>query len=114
MEVRARSGSAMDSRGESSSCPASEDTSKSRRTLCGRFLREFKEIGRVTLRMFKGQGSTLSYLFIPALISILWLVLCLLTTKSPSMSLEERLSQKYLRVNIYIYVFYLLNDFFFT
>ena len=47
--------------------------------------------------MLKGEGSALAYLFIPALISLLWIGVCLFTTKSPSMTLEERFSQKYLR-----------------
>ena len=37
---------------------------------------EVMEIGRVTLNMLKGQGSKFSYLFIPAFISLLWLVIC--------------------------------------
>lgn len=60
--------------------------------------REARELGRAAVRLLKGQGSAAAYLFIPALVSLLWLGLCLVTTRSPSMSLEERLSEKYLRV----------------
>ena len=67
--------------------------------LCSKITRECREMGRVTMRMLKGQGSALSYLFIPAFISMLWIILCLLTVKSPSLTLEERLNQKYLRVS---------------
>ena len=66
---------------------------------CGTFAREMREIFRATIRLFKGEGSAWAYLFIPALISLLWILVCLFTVKSPSMTLEERLSQKYLRVS---------------
>jgi hypothetical protein len=46
-----------------------------------RVRREIREMGRVTIQMLKGQGSALSYLFIPALISLLWLVVCFMTTR---------------------------------
>ena len=55
---------------------------------------EVMEIGRVTLNMLKGQGSKFSYLFIPAFISLLWLVICFITTRNPNVTLEEQ----YIRV----------------
>ena len=71
---------------------------KSRNHLCSRIFREFSELSRTAARLFKGRGSNLAYLFIPAFISLLWLLLAFLTTRTPSMSLEERLSQQYLKV----------------
>ena len=56
---------------------------------------EVMEIGRVTLNMLKGQGSKFSYLFIPAFISLLWLVICFITTRNPNVTLEEQ----YIRVS---------------
>lgn len=61
--------------------------------------RELGLLGGATCRILKGRGSNLTYLFIPALISIIWLIVCLLTVRSPSLSLEERFSQKNLRVS---------------
>lgn len=66
-----------------------------------RVRREIREMGRVTIQMLKGQGSALSYLFIPALISLLWLVVCFMTTRNTSMSLEQRLSQSFYKVSHY-------------
>jgi hypothetical protein len=64
-----------------------------------RVRREVREMGRVTVQMLKGQGSALSYLFIPALISLLWLVVCIMTTRNTSMTLEQRLSQSMYKVS---------------
>ncbi len=60
---------------------------------------EVLELWRVSVRMLRGQGSPLSYLFIPAVISALWLLVCVFTTRPPAMSLEERLSESYIKVN---------------
>ena len=51
---------------------------------------EIWEMGRVTVNMLSGQGSKLSYLFIPACISLLWLVICFVTTRNPNVTLEEQ------------------------
>lgn len=56
---------------------------------------EVMEIGRVTLNMLKGQGSKFSYLFIPAFISLLWLVICFITTRNPNVTLEEQYIREY-------------------
>ena len=58
---------------------------------------EVREMGRVLLNMLKGQGSKLAYLFIPAFISILWLVICFVTTRNPNVTLEDQ----YIRVSIF-------------
>ncbi len=55
---------------------------------------ESREMARVTVNMLKGHGSRLSYLFIPAFISIFWLFICLTTTRNPNVTLED----KYLKV----------------
>ena len=52
------------------------------------------EMIRVTVNMLKGQGSKFSYLFIPAFISLFWLVICFVTTRNPNVTLEEQ----YIRV----------------
>ena len=56
---------------------------------------EVMEMVRVTFNMLKGQGSKFSYLFIPAFISLLWLVICFVTTRNPNVTLEEQ----YIRVS---------------
>ena len=66
--------------------------------LLRRVRREAREMGRVLIQMLKGQGSALSYLFIQALISLLWLVVCIMTTRNTSMTLEQRLSQSLYKV----------------
>ncbi len=73
-------------------------SSASQSGLLSRARSELGELGRAALRLLKGEGSLLAYLLIPALITMLWLLVCMLTTRAPSMSLEQRLSQKYLRV----------------
>ena len=64
-----------------------------------RFIRKVKheinEMGRVTCSMLRCQASKLTYLFIPAFISIFWLLICLITTRNPNVTLEER----YIRVS---------------
>ena len=59
-----------------------------------RFIRKVKhEIGemtRVTCSMLRCQATKLSYLFIPAFISIFWLLICLITTRNPNVTLEDR------------------------
>lgn len=60
--------------------------------------REMFELGRASLRLLKGEGSWLAYLMVPAVTAMLWLLVCMLTTRAPSMSLEQRLSHKYLKV----------------
>ncbi len=64
-----------------------------------RLKRETWLMGAAALRLVKGQGSSLAYLLIPAFISLLWLLVCMLTTKAPSLTLEERFAQKHLRVS---------------
>lgn len=56
---------------------------------------EVIEMSRVTINMLKGQGSKVSYLFIPAFISIFWLVICFVTTRNPNVTLEDQ----YIRVS---------------
>lgn len=56
---------------------------------------EVWEMARVTINMLKGNGSKLSYLFIPAFISLLWLFIMLFTTRNPNVTLDER----YIRVS---------------
>merc|ERR1719273_2832825 len=64
-----------------------------------RFIRkvkhEIQEMGRVTCTMLRCQASKLSYLFIPFFISIFWLFICLLTTRNPNVTLEQRYINQY-------------------
>ena len=68
-----------------------------------RFWRKIKhetiEMARVTVNMLKGNGSKVSYLFIPAFISLFWLGICFFTTRNPNVTLEDQ----YIKVkNIHI------------
>lgn len=65
---------------------------------------EVTEIGRVTLNMLKGQGSKFSYLFIPAFISLLWLVICFITTRNPNVTLEEQYIRVRLSTTVHFYI----------
>jgi len=64
-----------------------------------RFMRKVKheihEMGRVTCSMLRCQASKLSYLFIPAFISLFWLLICVITTRNPNVTLEERYIKEY-------------------
>ena len=64
-----------------------------------RFLRKVKhevnEMARVTCSVLRCQATKLSYLFIPAFISIFWLLICLITTRNPNVTLED----KYIKVS---------------
>ena len=91
MEVRARGQKQSDLYSGSGS---SSGSSGGRGGWLAPVKRELRELGRATMRLFKGRASGLAYLFIPAVISLTWLAVCFLTTKSPSLTLEERLSQK--------------------
>ena len=59
-----------------------------------RFWRKIKhetiEMARVTVNMLKGNGSKVSYLFIPAFISLFWLGICFFTTRNPNVTLEDQ------------------------
>lgn len=59
-----------------------------------KFIRKIKheihEMTRVTCTVLRCQASKLTYLFIPAFISIFWILICLITTRSPNVTLEER------------------------
>lgn len=63
--------------------------------LVRRVKHEINEMTRVTCNVLRCQASKLSYLFIPAFISIFWLVICLITTRNPNVTLEDR----YIKVN---------------
>ena len=69
-------------------------------TLRQRLRRETWEMARVMTTLIQGRASKLTYLLIPAMISLLWVLICLFTTRQPSISLEERLSQQHYRVSI--------------
>jgi len=64
-----------------------------------RFMRKVKheihEMTRVTCSVLRCQASKLSYLFIPFFISIFWLFICLLTTRNPNVTLEQRYINEY-------------------
>ena len=59
-----------------------------------RFMRRIKheltEMKRVTCNLVRCQASKFSYLFIPAFISIFWILIMLITTRNPNVTLEER------------------------
>jgi hypothetical protein len=61
--------------------------------------REMADLFCVAVRMLKGQGSALGYVFIPGGICALWLLVACLTTSRPSISLEERMNEKHFKVN---------------
>jgi len=67
-------------------------------TLRQRIRRETWEMSRVMTNLIQGRASKLTYLLMPAMISLFWVLICLFTTRQPSMSLEERLSQQHYRV----------------
>ena len=112
MEMRARNVTLDDDRGNEVSAgiggKGSYQNNKDARGRGNWLWRECREMGRVAMAMLKGRGSTLGYLFIPAMISLLWLLLMLITTRSPSLPLEERLSQKYLKVRFSLFSPYFL------
>jgi len=64
-----------------------------------RFLRKVKhevnEMARVTCSVLRCQATKLSYLFIPAFISIFWLLICLITTRNPNVTLEDKYIKEY-------------------
>jgi len=64
-----------------------------------RFWRKIKhetiEMARVTVNMLKGNGSKVSYLFIPAFISLFWLGICFFTTRNPNVTLEDQYIKEY-------------------
>jgi len=66
-------------------------------TLKQKIRRETWEMTRVMTTLVQGRASKLTYLLIPAMISILWVLICLFTTRQPSISIEERLSQQHYR-----------------
>jgi len=66
-------------------------------TLKQQIRRETWEMTRVMTTLVQGRASKLTYLLIPAMISILWVLICLFTTRQPSISIEERLSQQHYR-----------------
>ena len=68
-------------------------------TLKQQIRRETWEMTRVMTTLVQGRASKLTYLLIPAMISILWVLICLFTTRQPSISIEERLSQQHYRVS---------------
>ena len=67
-------------------------------TIRQRIRREIWELTRVMTNLLQGRGSKVTYLLIPTMISLFWVLICLLTTRQPSISLEERLSQQHYRV----------------
>lgn len=50
-----------------------------------------------TVDILTGNGSKVSYLLIPVFIALFWVLLCIITTNRSNMSLEQRLSQSYLK-----------------
>lgn len=66
-------------------------------TIRQRIRREMWELTRVMTNLLQGRGSKVTYLLIPTMISLFWVLICLLTTRQPSISLEERLSQQHYR-----------------
>ena len=114
MEVRTRTSSShrsngwLDGEGEykqsSEEGKAYEDSATyipgNRPTLRQRLRRETWEMSRVMTNLIQGRASKLTYLLMPAMISLFWVLICLLTTRQPSISLEERLSQQHYRVRI--------------
>ena len=71
-------------------------------TLRQKIRRETWEMSRVMTTIIQGRASKLTYLLMPAMISLLWVLICLFTTRQPSISLEERLSQQHYRVSFFI------------
>ena len=102
MEVRVRGASGLgeDSRfeamasNEASKYVKMSDLNNTKPKLWRRAKHEAYEMVRVTVNMLKGQGSKFSYLFIPAFISLFWLVICFVTTRNPNVTLEDQ----YIRV----------------
>ena len=72
-------------------------------TIRQRIRREVWEMGRVMTNLLQGRGSKVTYLLIPVMISLFWVLICLFTTRQPSISLEERLSQQHYRVKSTIF-----------
>ena len=69
-------------------------------TVRQRIRRETWEMMRVLTNLLQGRGSKVTYLLIPAMISLFWVLICLFTTRQPSMTLEDRLAQKHYRVSM--------------
>ena len=84
---------------------AAEDSTKcylgSGPTIRQRIRRETWEMARVFTNLLQGRGSKVTYLLIPAMISLFWVLICLFTTRQPSMTLEDRLAQKHYRVSMH-------------
>ena len=70
-------------------------------TVRQRIRRETWEMARVLTNLLQGRGSKVTYLLIPAMISLFWVLICLFTTRQPSMTLEDRLAQKHYRVSMH-------------
>ena len=68
-------------------------------TLRQKIRRETWEMARVMSTLIQGRASKLTYLLIPIMITLFWVLICLFTTRQPSISLEERLSQQHYRVS---------------
>lgn len=68
---------------------------KSQSRIWRRIKHEAIEMTRVTVNMLKGNGSKLSYLFIPAFISLFWLGICFFTTRNPNVTLEDQYIREY-------------------
>ena len=71
-------------------------------TIRQRIRRETWEMARVMTNLIQGRGSKVTYLLMPAMISLFWVLICLFTTRQPSISLEERLSQQHYRVRFHL------------
>ena len=112
MEVRTRSSSShrangwVDDESDYKECYEEKAREDSNRYIPGngptmrqRIRRETWEMARVMSNLIQGRGSKLTYLLIPAMISLFWVLICLFTTRQPSISLEERLSQQHYRVS---------------
>ena len=82
-----------------------------------RFWRKIKhetiEMARVTVNMLKGNGSKVSYLFIPAFISLFWLGICFFTTRNPNVTLEDqyiKVRKKYSKSILPFFFFFFKNE----
>ena len=70
-------------------------------TIRQRIRRETWEMTRVLMNLIQGRASKVTYLLIPAMISLFWLLICIFTTRQPSLTIEERLRQDHYRVSLF-------------
>lgn len=64
------------------------------------WITEMIHMKRVAKNFFGGHGSIIGYLFVPVVVALVWLLLCILTAQNKSIKLEDALSRSYWEVRL--------------